>query len=74
LIVDDDASRHSKAWPCGAIAFFTTSGDTRAGMVAQAYLAGGHVRVGLEDAVYLQRGVLAETKAAMRTTSEDERK
>ena len=43
-------------------------------MVAQAYLAGGHVRVGLEDAVYLQRGVLAETKAAMRTTSEDERK
>lgn len=34
-------------------------------MVAQAYLAGGHVRVGLEDAVYLKRGVLAETNAAM---------
>lgn len=27
--------------------------------VALSYLAGGHVRVGLEDAVYLERGVLA---------------
>lgn len=34
-------------------------------MVAQSYLAGGHVRVGLEDAVYLSRGVLAPTNAAM---------
>ncbi|WP_406853620.1 3-keto-5-aminohexanoate cleavage protein [Alsobacter sp. KACC 23698] len=33
--------------------------------VAQSYLAGGHVRVGLEDGVYLDRGVLAETNAAM---------
>ncbi len=34
-------------------------------MVAQSYLAGGHVRVGLEDAIYLHRGVLAESNAVM---------
>ena len=34
-------------------------------MVAQSYLAGGHVRVGLEDAVYLERGVLATSNAEM---------
>jgi uncharacterized protein (DUF849 family) len=28
-------------------------------MVAQAMLLGGHVRVGLEDNLYLERGVLA---------------
>jgi uncharacterized protein (DUF849 family) len=33
--------------------------------VAQSYLAGGHVRVGIEDGVYLSRGVLAETNAQM---------
>jgi uncharacterized protein (DUF849 family) len=33
--------------------------------VAQSVLAGGHVRVGLEDAVYLDRGVLAPSNAAM---------
>lgn len=33
--------------------------------VAQSYLAGGHVRVGLEDGVYLSRGVMAETNAQM---------
>lgn len=33
--------------------------------VAQSYLAGGHVRVGLEDSVYLSKGVLAETNAAL---------
>lgn len=33
--------------------------------VAQAFLAGGHVRIGLEDAVYLERGVLAPSNAAM---------
>jgi uncharacterized protein (DUF849 family) len=31
----------------------------------QSYLAGGHVRVGLEDSVYLARGVLAPSNAAM---------
>lgn len=34
-------------------------------MVAQSYLAGGHVRVGMEDAVYLEKGVLADSNAAM---------
>lgn len=34
-------------------------------MVAQSYLAGGHVRIGLEDAVYLEKGVLAPSNAAM---------
>jgi len=34
-------------------------------MVAQSYLAGGHVRVGMEDAVYLEKGLLAESNAAM---------
>ncbi len=34
-------------------------------MVAQAFLLGGHVRVGLEDAVNLSRGVLARDNAAM---------
>ena len=33
--------------------------------VAQSYLSGGHVRVGLEDGVYLSRGVLAPSNAAM---------
>ena len=31
----------------------------------QSYLAGGHVRVGIEDGVYLSRGVLAPSNAAM---------
>ena len=34
-------------------------------MVAQAFLLGGHVRVGLEGAVNLSRGVLAPDNAAM---------
>jgi uncharacterized protein (DUF849 family) len=34
-------------------------------MVAQAFLLGGHVRVGLEDAVMLRKGELAPDNAAM---------
>jgi uncharacterized protein (DUF849 family) len=34
-------------------------------MVAQSYLAGGHARIGIEDTVYLAKGVLAETNASM---------
>lgn len=34
-------------------------------MAAQSLLAGGHVRVGLEDAVYIERGVLAPSNAAL---------
>ncbi|WP_446903717.1 3-keto-5-aminohexanoate cleavage protein [Burkholderia sp. YIM B11467] len=34
-------------------------------IVAQAWLAGGHVRVGLEDNIYIEKGVLAESNAAL---------
>jgi uncharacterized protein (DUF849 family) len=34
-------------------------------MVAQAYLLGGHVRVGMEDNIYLDKGVLAPSNAAL---------
>ena len=40
-------------------------GKTSFTSVAQSYLAGGHVRVGLEDAVYLSRGQLAKSNAEM---------
>jgi uncharacterized protein (DUF849 family) len=46
---------------------FTAIGIGKAAFttVAQSYLAGGHVRVGLEDAVYLSRGHLATSNAEM---------
>jgi len=34
-------------------------------MVAQAWLLGGHVRVGMEDNIYLERGVLCESNAQL---------
>jgi uncharacterized protein (DUF849 family) len=34
-------------------------------MVAQAWLLDGHVRVGLEDNLYLEKGVLAPSNAAL---------
>lgn len=34
-------------------------------MVAQAAILGGHVRVGLEDNLYIERGVLAPSNAAL---------
>jgi uncharacterized protein (DUF849 family) len=33
--------------------------------LAQAFLLGGHVRIGIEDAVYLSKGVLTPSNAAM---------
>jgi uncharacterized protein (DUF849 family) len=50
-----------------ADAQFTAIGIGRTAFqsVALSYLAGGHVRVGLEDSVYLERGVLALSNAAM---------
>jgi uncharacterized protein (DUF849 family) len=47
--------------------FFTAIGIGRHVFTAaaQSYLAGGHVRVGIEDGVYLSRGVLAPSNAAM---------
>lgn len=48
-------------------AAFTAIGLGRSAfqMAAMSYLAGGHVRVGLEDAVYIERGVLAPSNAAL---------
>ena len=40
-------------------------GATQFPMVAQAMLYGGHVRVGLEDNLYLARGKLAPSNAAL---------
>ena len=34
-------------------------------IVAQAWLAGGHVRVGMEDNIYLEKGVLAKSNAEL---------
>ncbi len=34
-------------------------------MLAQAWLLGGHVRIGMEDTVYLERGVLASSNAQL---------
>jgi uncharacterized protein (DUF849 family) len=34
-------------------------------IVAQSFLYGGHVRVGLEDNIYLEKGVLAKTNAEL---------
>ncbi len=50
-----------------ADAEFTAIGIGKAAFtaVAQSYLAGGHVRVGLEDTVYLSRGQLAASNAAL---------
>ncbi len=48
-------------------AFWTAFGIGRMEfpIVAQAWLAGGHVRVGMEDNIYLEKGVLAESNAQL---------
>ena len=50
-----------------ASAQFTAIGIGRSmfKMAAQSYLAGGHVRVGLEDSVYLTKGELASSNEAL---------
>lgn len=40
-------------------------------IVAQAWLMGGHVRVGMEDNIYLDRGVLAESNAQLVARAKD---
>jgi uncharacterized protein (DUF849 family) len=40
-------------------------------IVAQSWLAGGHVRVGLEDNIYFSRGVLAESNAQLVARARD---
>jgi uncharacterized protein (DUF849 family) len=40
-------------------------------IVAQAWLAGGHVRVGLEDNIYISKGVLAKSNAELVARARD---
>jgi uncharacterized protein (DUF849 family) len=51
--------------PPGAIWTGFATGRWAFPIVAQAFLAGGNVRIGLEDAAYLSRGELAPDNAAM---------
>ncbi len=51
--------------PPGAVWTAFGTGRSAFAMAAQSYLAGGHVRVGLEDAIYLEKGVLAQSNAVM---------
>ena len=51
--------------PPGAIWSGFGIGRAEFPMVAQAYLLGGHVRVGMEDNLYISKGVLAKTNAEL---------
>lgn len=51
--------------PPGAIWTGFGIGRAEFPMVAQAYLLGGHVRVGMEDNLYMSKGVLAKTNAEL---------
>lgn len=51
--------------PPGAIWTGFGTGRMSYPLLAQAILAGGHIRTGMEDAVFLSRGVLARTNAEM---------
>jgi uncharacterized protein (DUF849 family) len=57
--------------PPGAIWTGFGIGRSEFPMVAQAYLFGGHVRVGMEDNLYLSKGVLAKTNAELVTHAAD---
>lgn len=56
---------HGAAWSAFGI------GRAEFPIVAQAWLAGGHVRVGLEDNIYLSKGVLAESNAVLVARARD---
>jgi uncharacterized protein (DUF849 family) len=51
--------------PPGAVWSAFGIGRAECPMVAQAWLLGGHVRVGMEDNLYLSKGVLAKTNAEL---------
>ncbi|WP_426418872.1 3-keto-5-aminohexanoate cleavage protein [Bradyrhizobium genosp. A] len=51
--------------PPGAIWSGFGIGRAEFPMVAQAWLLGGHVRVGMEDNLYMSKGVLAKTNAEL---------
>jgi len=46
-------------------------GRTEFPIVAQSWLLGGHVRVGMEDNIYLEKGVLAESNAQLVAKARD---
>ncbi|SNT11393.1 Uncharacterized conserved protein, DUF849 family [Noviherbaspirillum humi] len=51
--------------PPGAIWSAFGIGRTEFPIVAQAWLMGGHLRVGMEDNIYLEKGVLAKSNAEL---------
>ena len=53
--------------PAGAIWSAFGIGRFEFPIVAQAWFAGGHVRVGMEDNIYLEKGVLAKSNAELVT-------
>jgi uncharacterized protein (DUF849 family) len=57
--------------PPGAIWTGFGIGRAEFPMVAQAYLFGGHVRVGMEDNLYMSKGVLARSNAELVTHAAD---
>lgn len=57
--------------PAGAIWTAFGIGRMEFPIVAQAWLAGGHVRVGMEDNIYLDKGVLAESNAQLVARARD---
>src|SRR5882757_3786956 len=57
--------------PPGAIWFGFGIGRGEFPMVAQAFLLGGHVRVGMEDNLFMSKGVLAKTNAELVTHAAD---
>jgi uncharacterized protein (DUF849 family) len=51
--------------PAGAVWTGFGIGRAEFPLVAQSWLLGGHVRVGMEDNVYLSKGVLTPSNAAL---------
>ena len=60
-------TRRPLATKAFAIAIWSAFGIGRAEfpMVAQSWLYGGHVRVGMEDNIYLEKGVLVKSNAEL---------
>jgi uncharacterized protein (DUF849 family) len=51
--------------PAGAVWSAFGIGRAEFPIVAQSWLYGGHVRVGMEDNIYLEKGVLAKSNAEL---------
>ena len=57
--------------PAGSVWSAFGIGRLQMPMVAQTMLMGGHVRVGMEDNIYVSKGVLAKTNAELVTMARD---